>query len=190
MRRRVSGTDCRWRGIAPAARPRERHFGSSSPSTACFGPSFHLLCHRGRQVSHPHQVVSRGSEGEHPADPHLPAMPRLTHHANRLHPAKDLLDPLARSQGQFVATVPGRACIERTRLLRALADVRRHTRGAKPVDETCLIESAAPSPICPARMPFSSPARRCRSMAARRPATAVPRKTEDRPDINGIGEPR
>ena len=50
-----------------------------------------------RQVSHAHQIVSRGGEGEHPAQPvqaSVSGFPEITH---GLHPAEDFLQPFAQA---------------------------------------------------------------------------------------------
>src|SRR5215472_8969906 len=66
-----------------------------------------------RQVADSDQVVHGGREGEHPADPPHPAMPRLPKQGYRLEPAEDLFAPFAALLAGEVPREPGRPIVDR-----------------------------------------------------------------------------
>src|SRR6516165_7517743 len=117
-----------------------RHFGFASSLTNDFNASSRSSRRREREVAHSNQVVGSSGQGKHPADSARAAMSRLTHHADRFHPAEDLLDPLPCSEAQLVAAMSGRAAIEGGGGL--LAHMRGNSRGAKRVDKSRLVESS------------------------------------------------
>ena len=64
-------------------------------SGGCDGWSGRLLDRGFHDVSYPNQVVSRGSESEHPTDAFAAAMLGLAQTGRGLDPAKDLFNELA-----------------------------------------------------------------------------------------------
>src|SRR5262245_31217742 len=117
-------------------RPRGRHFALVWSFDRWSGSS------RGSEgkIAHPNQIVGGSGQSEHPADSARAAMSRLTHHADRLHPAEDLLDPLARPETQLVTAMSGGAAIEGGGGL--VAHMRGNSRCAKRVDKSDLVESS------------------------------------------------
>src|ERR1035438_7073186 len=63
------------------------------------------------QVPHPHQVVCRCREGEHPAHHLQPAVPQLSHPSHRLHPSENFFNP-----GSLLLTHPSPAEPEKGRV--------------------------------------------------------------------------
>ena len=62
----------------------------------------------GHQIPHPHQVVRRRREREHPSHLLNPAMPHLAHQRDRLQPAEALFDPLPLLLADRVSGMPRR----------------------------------------------------------------------------------
>src|SRR5262249_2519482 len=90
----------------------------------------------GQQPSHPHDVVSRGGEGEDPGDERLTSMAKLAYIADCLGPPEALLDQFALALTDRVAGMAGRPGIDTapppTRF-RVLRDVRRGAQVPQPV---------------------------------------------------------
>jgi len=66
----------------------------------------------GEQVAHSHEIVGRGCEGEHPADPRHAAMTGLAQEGDGLEPAEGFLDAFAPLLAQPVAGVAASAAVD------------------------------------------------------------------------------
>jgi hypothetical protein len=71
------------------------HFQGLDTSFSALFSQWAQLGRRRRQIAHPHQVVGRQREGEHPSNPFHAAMARLAQAADSLEPTEDLLDAFA-----------------------------------------------------------------------------------------------
>ena len=92
----------------------ESRFGSTR-SGAGVAPALQSLRERSRRTQqgpHPHQVVGRLGEGEHPAHTLHPSVFRLPDRPDHLAPAEDLLDALALALADVVAHVGRRAIVD------------------------------------------------------------------------------
>ena len=78
---------------------------------ANFSPELGSLNCRFEQSAHPHEVISGGRKGKHPARPGDAPMTCLAKHPHRLHPAKHFLDPLPFALADSIAFVPRGASI-------------------------------------------------------------------------------
>src|SRR6266542_4518831 len=91
---------------------------------------------RRQERAHPHEVIDREPEGEHPADAPLPAVLGLAHEADRLGPAED---PFGEAALALAHRIPGMAsgpAVDRAApAALVLADVRRDLLRAERGDE-------------------------------------------------------
>src|SRR5438046_9410906 len=95
-------------------------------------PSYRL----GREVSNPNEVVDGQGKGKHPVHAAGPAMTGLSHQADGLEPAEDLLDALPPTLAHPIAAMAGGPPIDRAGALgRVLGDVRRDAEQPNRLDE-------------------------------------------------------
>src|SRR5450759_1745882 len=74
----------------------------------CFGSGRN----RRRQVAYSHQIVRRGSEGEHPGHPLGSSVSGFPEIADGFHPAKDFLHPFAQALTDSVARMAGGTAVD------------------------------------------------------------------------------
>jgi len=86
-----------------------------------------------REGAHAHEVVGRGGEGKHPADPGYAAMPGLAQQSDGLEPPEGFLDPFAPPLTERVTEMAAGAAVDRSGWL--LRDVRRDGMIAQLPDE-------------------------------------------------------
>src|SRR5665648_1099768 len=67
---------------------------------------------RRRQVAYSHQIVRRGSEGEHPGHPLGSSVSGFPEIADGFHPAEDFLHPFAQALTDGVARMTGGAAVD------------------------------------------------------------------------------
>jgi hypothetical protein len=90
-----------------------------------------------QQVTHPHQVVGRGREGEDPTDASASTMTRFAQSGDRLEPAEDPFHSFAPPLAEPVAGVASAASVDRA--VGLLRDVRGDSRLTQCAHELLLI---------------------------------------------------
>ena len=76
------------------------------------GVRFDSRRNRRRQVAYSHQIVRRGSEGEHPGHPLGSSVSGFPEIADGFHPAEDFLHPFAQALTDGVARMAGSAAVD------------------------------------------------------------------------------
>src|SRR5919109_5517758 len=94
------------------------------------------------EIAYPDQVVRGQGEGEGPTHSEHAPVPRLSHHPDRLQPAKDLFDSLALPLANLVAGMPGGSLVDIARLVRGVPrDMRCRLLAAQARDKGRLVKT-------------------------------------------------
>ena len=134
-------------------------------------------------VRKPDQVVGRRGEGEDPIDERTAAMVELAQHADRLHPAEDLLHELPLPLADGVARHAA-SCGRRSRCRRGLGVLRHVRRDAQRAAASCTksrVSYSLSPPIVIAAASGSSPSISSAASRSAVPVAAVTSAFDDQP---------